>query len=201
MKSYHGWAIGVAAVFAPWALVSASGAAGAGGPESSPTAAYASSMRTRLNIDYGATRAFIQSAAQHNAIEMAAAQYAIANSQNPSVKQLARRVLSTASRSNDQLLNLASTYGIAMPTYPTSAELQRLQGLRNKRGAQFDAAYARFMANEYTPELERFVRAAGSSSIDPGASRYANSALPMMQDTLQRTNRLLASIERSDPAA
>jgi putative membrane protein len=140
------------------------------------------------------TTTFIQRTAEDNAAEMVAAQYAIANSRSPVVRKLARRILATGSKSNDRLLDLATRLGATMPSYPTSNQLFMLNALGTEKGAKFDSAYAVFMANEHTQDVERFVRAAGSSNIAPSVRRYAQKSLPVMQDTLQRANRLLASL-------
>jgi putative membrane protein len=83
--------------------------------------------------------------------------------------------------------------GITMPTYPNSDQLRALNALHTDRGAQFDAAYARLMADEHTQALARFKRAAQNSRIDPAVRRFAQTSLPVMQDDLQQANRLVAS--------
>ena len=124
---------------------------------------------------------------------MAAAQYAISNSRSPDVIDFARRILATRSKSSDELHDLAIRLGATMPTYPTSAQLRTLDALHAQSGTQFDAAYARFTADQRTRALALFKRAAASSDIDPAVRKYAENALPMMQETLQRANKLLAS--------
>lgn len=169
----------------------------AGAPSNLGHSALPSAMAAGTSINHDtvaqATSSFIVQTAQDDAAEMVAAQYAMANSRSPDVRQFARHILSSKSHSTDELRDLAAKLGITMPSYPTSKQLRTLKALHTDTGATFDASYAQFMANEHTSALARFKRAAQSSTIDPAVRKFAQDSLPSMQDTLQQANRLLAS--------
>lgn len=208
MHARCGQAVGIAALIAAaacstWALGSAADAraqpiaVAATAPHPGDTNLLGSGVvsgTSQGGVVLRATTHFIHRAAEDNAAEMIAAQYAVANSRDAMVRKLARHILAMRSKANDQILDLASRLGATMPTYPTSNQLLALNALRVKKGPTFDRAYAQFMANEHTQELERYVRAAQSARIAPAVRRYAQASLPMMQDTLQRANRLFASM-------
>jgi putative membrane protein len=170
---------------------------GAGASSSQGHSALPSGMAAGTSINHDTvkqeTSSFIVQTAQVNAAELVAAQYAIAKSSSPDVKQFANHILSSRSHVTNELRDLASKRGISMPTYPTSAQLRTLDTLHQETGAKFDKTYAQFMSNEHTTALARFKRAAQSNTIDPEVRTFAQNSLPSMQDTLQQANRLLAS--------
>ncbi len=169
----------------------------AGAPSSQGHTTLPSGMAAGTSINHDTvmqnTTTFIVLTGQENAAELAAAQYATANSSSPDVKEFANHILMSKSHVTNELRDLAAKLGINMPTYPTTAQLRALDTLHHERGATFDAAYAQFMASEHTSAVARFKRAAQSDSIDSGVRRFAQDSLPSMQDTLQQANRLVAS--------
>lgn len=201
------------AIAAGLAIAASAGSAGAWSMDQSPdappdsTAAGAASSQGHSTLPSGMaagtsvnhdtvkqqTSAFIVQSAQDNAAELAAAQYALAKSQSPDVKQFASHILANKSHWSDELRDLAAKRGISMPSYPTSHQSRALNTLHSESGAKFDAAYAQFMANEHASALARFKRAAQNSALDPQVRRFAQNSLPSMQDTLQQANRLVAS--------
>lgn len=169
----------------------------AGAPSSQGHTALPSGMAAGTSVNHDTvmqnTTTFVVQTAQVNAAELSAAQYAIAKSSSPDVKQFANHILASRAHVTNELRDLAAKLGISMPTYPTTDQLRELNTLHSETGAKFDAAYSRFMANEHTTALARFKRAAQSNAIDPGVRQFAQNSLPSMQDTLQRANRLVAS--------
>lgn len=202
MKLSHALAVcGLAIAAAAWSMDQSPDvppdSTAAGAPSDPGHSALPSGMAAGTSINHDTvmrnTTTFIVQTGQENAAELAAAQYAIANSSSPDVQQFAHHILASKSHVTNELRDLAAQLGINLPTHPTTAQLRALDTLHHERGTTFDAAYAQFMANEHTTAVGRFERAAQSDSIDPGVRRFAQNSLPSMQDTLQRANRLVAS--------
>jgi putative membrane protein len=207
MKSSHLIAAGTLALAASALSIPASAmdqspdappdATASGAPSSQGHGALPSGMAAGTSVNHDTvmqnTATFLVQTAQDDAADMAAAQYAEANSRSPDVKQFASEVLASKSHSTDELRDVAAKLGINMPTYPTTEQLRALNTLHDETGAKFDAAYAQFMADEHTTALARFKRAAQSNALDPTVRRFAQNSLPSMQDRLQRANRLVAS--------
>ena len=169
----------------------------AGAPSSQGHTTLPSGMAAGTSVNHDTvkqeTTTFIVQTAQDNAAELAAAQYAIAKSSSPDIKQFANHIIDNRSHVTNELRDLAAKLGISMPTYPTSEQLRSLNTLHSETGTTFDTAYAKFMANTHTTAVARFKHAAQSNSLDPQVRQFAQNSLPSMQDTLQQANRLVAS--------
>ena len=159
----------------------------AGAPSSQGHTTLPSGMAAGTSVNHDTvkqeTTTFIVQTAQDNAAELAAAQYAIAKSSSPDIKQFANHIIDNRSHVTNELRDLAAKLGISMPTYPTSEQLRSLNTLHSETGTTFDTAYAKFMANTHTTAVARFKHAAQSNSLDPQVRQFAQPALKTPRST------------------
>lgn len=171
------------------------GAATPGTTRTSPSTGTQSTYQSGTLSAAGAvTDNFIKGVSQSNNAEMATAQYALANSQNPQVKLFAQQMLADHGKAERALQDLASRRGITVPTDIDMQHKQAVDSLQRRRGTDFDLAYARAMVKDHQQVAALFKQTAQNQHVDADLRGFAQQLLPTIQDHLTMANRMLDAI-------
>jgi putative membrane protein len=167
------------------------------GSESSPDAASSSHQQASAHSHMGDgasdasgadPAAFVTKAAQGGLTEVAVSKAAAATSQDEKVRQFADQMVRDHSKANDELTSLAKSKGLQVPTSLDAEHQAIVQKLSNKKGADFDAAYAKQMQEDHAKTVALFQSATKSS--DPDLAAFAKKTLP----TLTQHKRMAADL-------
>lgn len=122
---------------------------------------------------------FIEDAAHSGLMEVELGRYAQQNAQNPRVKNYAAMMVKDHSKANDELKALAAQKNITVPTALDDKHMEKMNDMKEKRGAEFDKAYMNEMADEHEKDVDKFKRHAENGN-DPDIKAFAAKTLPIL---------------------
>lgn len=99
---------------------------------------------------------FVVTAAEGGMMEVQLGQLAQRNSKSPKVKQFAKMMVDDHSKANTELKALASSKTIAIPDSLGQSKREKFNEFMNKKGADFDKAYAEFMVEDHKKDIDNF---------------------------------------------
>jgi putative membrane protein len=140
-----------------------------------------------------ADRKFMDKAAQGGMAEVEMGQLAEQNAQNPNVKAFGKRMVEDHTKANDQLKQLASQKGVALPTSLDAKEQATKNRLSKLQGAAFDKAYMKDMVADHQQDVAEFKKAS-SSAHDADLKNWASETLPTLQSHLQEAEKIDANV-------
>ena len=134
---------------------------------------------------------FVLNAAQSDQYEIAAAQLALGQSQNPAVRSFAQAMAEDHARMNTALRE-AGSIRLAFPTASNEQRSSRNAGSPSKlRGPTFDRAYLKQQILAHTQALA-VEKSYATSGLDKNLTRIARSAIPVIQHHLEMATQLEA---------
>ena len=144
---------------------------------------------------------FMKDAAVGGLTEVKLGQLAEQRAGSDAVKQFGKRMAIDHGKANDELKQLASQKGVALPP-----DLDRShQGLYDKlaklNGADFDRAYMKEMVKDHDKDVKAFRKQADSGK-DPDVKSWASKTLPTLQEHQQQAKQVAAGVQgKSNPTA
>jgi len=144
---------------------------------------------------------FMKDAAVGGMTEVKLGQLAEQKAASDGVKQFGKRMATDHGKANDELKQLASQKGVALPM-----DLDRShQGLYDKlaklNGADFDRAYMKEMVKDHDKDVKAFRKQADSGK-DPDVKSWASKTLPTLQEHQQQAKQVAAGLQgKGSPAA
>jgi len=140
-------------------------------------------------------------AAEANLAEVKLGELAEQRAASDSVKQFGKRMATDHQKAYDELKQIASQKGVAVPTALDRGH-QRLYDRQAKlSGADFDRAYMKDMVKEHDRDVKAFRKEADAGK-DPDVRSWAAKTLPTLQEHQQQAKQVLASVQgKSSPAA
>lgn len=132
-----------------------------------------------------ASEEFLNSLAQDQLLEVAAAQLAVRKSANPQITQYAQQLISDHTQYSPQLLQLAEQKGTAFPTDLDRDSRTTLDQLSQLQGTAFDRAYVQQTIetnNHIINNLQQTAETIDDSAIQTFISQF----LPIQQQHLQQ---------------
>ena len=97
-------------------------------------------------------------------------------------------------KSNNELSQLATTKGIAVPTETDDHHKQKAQELSRKSGAEFDKAYMAAMVEDHQKTVADFEKMS-QSAADPDLKTWTTNTLPALRDHLKMAQDLAAKVK------
>jgi putative membrane protein len=161
-----------------------SGAAMSAMPGGAGSAGSMSSSAAGAKALSSGDRSFVQKAAIGGLAEVQLGNLAQQKASNDAVKQFGARMVEDHSKANDELKQIASAKGIAVPSAPDKkheADMNRLQKLS---GAAFDKAYMSHMVDDHKHDVAEFKKEAGSGK-DADLKGFAAKTLPTLEEHLK----------------
>lgn len=99
------------------------------------------------------------------------------------VKDFGNMMVTDHSKANDQLIALAKTKNITLPTAPNSDDQKTIDELSKKSGSDFDKAYVDNMVADHKKDIKGFQNASQNCK-DADIKAFATNTLPTLQKHL-----------------
>lgn len=144
---------------------------------------------TALAADSAQDANFVQQASIGGMAEVQAGQVAVAQATMPSVKQFGRTMVMQHSKNNQQLMTLAKSRGLSVPSDLDGAHKAEAVALKNTTGTNFDSAY---ITNQIAGHkaMAQVMKTEIQSGTDPELKSFAEKTLPVVQDHLKMAEAL-----------
>jgi putative membrane protein len=146
-------------------------------------------------------RRFIEQAAQANAFEIEASQWAQRSAEHDEVKRYARLMVQDHTGVATQLKTLAAAKGVDLPADLSVSHARTLKAIQAETGERLDQDYADQVAvAAHEDAVELFVQAAEQSK-DPEVKAFAQQTLPSLKAHLDAGMALRKSLAASGKAS
>lgn len=122
---------------------------------------------------------FATNAADAGLAEIDLANLAIAKTSNNDIKAYANMMLKDHGAANDELMALAKSKNITLPTTTSSEHQKSKNELNEKSGAEFDKAYAKLLEEDHVKVLA-FMEHEARKGTDPDLKAFASKMVPII---------------------
>lgn len=125
-------------------------------------------------------QSFVEQATQAGLTEVQLGKIAMTRSNNTDIRSFGSRMVQDHGKANAELATAARGIGLRAPTTLDAEHRAIVEGLSARSASEFDAAYARQMAEDHAKAVDLFKFAASSSDLGPNLSGFAAKALPTL---------------------
>jgi len=181
------------------AFLVAAGAAPAQGTSNSSSSTSSMKAGTSASVP-AADKAFAEKAAIGGMAEVQMGKMAQQKGSSDQVKQFGGRMVDDHSKANDELKQIASAKGIALPTDLDAKHKSKMDKMEKLSGAQFDRAYMDDMVADHKEDVAEFKKQA-SSGKDSDLKAFAAKTLPTLEDHLKMAQSTDAAVKGSKSAS
>jgi len=129
-------------------------------------------------------RNFMMDAAMGGLEEVELGRVAAQKGTSDAVKQFGQRMVDDHSKANSELMSLASSKGITLPTALDEKHQKEVTKLSAMSGAEFDRAYSKMMLSDHNKDVSEFEKQS-TKGTDPDLKAFAGKTLPTLQEHLQ----------------
>ena len=129
-------------------------------------------------------RNFIMEAAMGGLLEVELGRVAAQQGMSEAVKQFGQRMVDDHSKANTELMSLASSKGITLPTELDEKHREHVTKLSAMSGADFDRAYTREMLTDHRKDVSEFEKQS-MRGTDADLKAFATKTLPTLQEHLR----------------
>ena len=136
---------------------------------------------------------FIKDAAQGNEAEVQLGKLALEKATSPDVKQLGQHLQTDHTKANQDLMQLAQTKGVTLPTEPPRKEERLADRLQDKSGSDFDKAFAEHAIKDHQKDIQKYEKAMQNSK-DADLKAYIEKCLPVLRQHLQMARNAGAAV-------
>lgn len=127
---------------------------------------------------------FITKAAVGGMTEVQLGSIAQKNAASDQVKAFGARMVRDHSAANEELKQVASAKGLALPTALDKSHQKDVDKFSKLSGADFDKKYTKYMVSDHKEDIDDFGKAAKSAK-DAEVKGFATKTLPVLQMHLQ----------------
>jgi len=132
---------------------------------------------------------FMTKAAQGGMAEVQLGQLAQQNGESQQVKDFGQRMVTDHSKANDELKQLATQEGVALPTSLDAKDEATMKRLEKLHGAAFDKAYMRDMVNDHRKDVAEFKHEAKTGN-NQAVKDWASKTLPTLESHLSEAEKV-----------
>jgi putative membrane protein len=129
-------------------------------------------------------KTFATEAAHGGLAEVQLGQLAEQKATSSQVKEFAQRMVKDHTQANQELMQLAKTEKLNLPTQLDAKHKSEVARLSAMSGNAFDTAYMQYMIQDHKQTVADFQKQAQSGS-DPALKSFAEKYLPIIQQHLQ----------------
>ncbi len=129
-------------------------------------------------------RKFLMDAAMAGLKEVELGRWAAQKGSSDAVKQFGQRMVDEHRQANTELMTLATSKGITLPTALDEKHQRDVTKLSARSGAEFDRAYSKMMLSEHKKAVSDFEKQTNRGA-DPDLKAFATKTLPALQEHLQ----------------
>jgi putative membrane protein len=134
-------------------------------------------------------RDFVMDAAMGGMMEVELGRIAAQNGASDAVKQFGQRMVDDHSKANEELMTLATSKGITLPTTLDEKHKEHLTKFSSMTGADFDRAYGKEMLSDHRKDVSEFEKQS-TKGTDPDLKAFATKTLPTLREHLQMAESL-----------
>jgi predicted outer membrane protein len=145
--------------------------------------------RINVQIDQQFEQDWIKHAMSGNQFEVQLGQLVSGKSQDPSVKQLAQRLVQDHQKAADQLKQVAQQMNVPVSDELMPAHRAKLEAFQQKQGQMLDLAFVFCAIGDHTQGTLEYQFVA-QNTPSPQLKQYASQTLPHLVDHLQMARRL-----------
>lgn len=132
---------------------------------------------------------FVMDAAMGGMMEVELGRLAAQRGSSEAVKTFGQRMVDDHSAANQELMSVASSKGMTLPTALDEKHQQDVTKLSAMSGAEFDRAYAKMMLKDHEKDVKEFERQSTRAS-DPDIRAFVTKTLPTLQQHLEMAKTL-----------
>ena len=140
-----------------------------------------------------ADKEFVMATAAGGMGEVQMGQVAAQKALSPEVKAYAQRMVTDHTKANDELSQLATLKGLALPTDTDQPHKDAAQHVAGLSGAAFDKAYMTHMVEDHQKTVADFERQS-TSATDADLKTWASKTLPTLQDHLRQAQTIAGKL-------
>ncbi len=128
--------------------------------------------------------AFLKKVNGANLAEAGFTPVVLKNSQSPSAKEFAQRMVHDHMNANDAVKALAAKKNVTLPGVAPAAARAKVNSMRHEKGKTFDADYKTVMIADHHEAIALF-REEVKKGTDPDVKAFASKTLPTLQEHLK----------------
>lgn len=134
-------------------------------------------------------RNFLMDAAMGGMLEVELGRLATQQGASDAVKQFGQRMVDDHSKANQELMTLAQSKGITLPTEIDEKHKKDMTKLSGLSGAEFDREYGKMMLSDHRKDVSEFEKQS-TRGTDPDLKAFAGKTLPTLQEHLRMAESL-----------
>jgi putative membrane protein len=134
-------------------------------------------------------RDFIMDAAMGGMEEVELGKVAAQQGMSAEVKQFGQRMVDDHSQANSELMSLASSKGITLPTELDQKHRSEVTKLSGMSGADFDREYTKMMVSDHRKDVSEFEKQS-TKGTDADLKAFATKTLPTLREHLRMAEAL-----------
>ena len=134
-------------------------------------------------------RDFLMDAAMGGLVEVELGRRAVQQGASDAVKKFGQRMVDDHRKTNTELMTLATSKGITLPTEIDEKHRGEMRKIANMTGADFDRAYAKMMLSDHKKDVSAFEKQS-TKGTDADLKAFATTALPTLKEHLQMAEAL-----------
>lgn len=131
-----------------------------------------------------ADKKFLEKAATGGMMEVQLGEMAQQKAASEQVKEFGKRMAEDHGKANDELKQIASAKGAALPASVDKSAQKDLQKFEKLSGADFDRQYMKHMVDDHKKDVSDFQKQAKSAK-DPEVKDFAAKTLPTLQEHMK----------------
>ena len=128
---------------------------------------------------------FMMTAAAGGMAEVELGRLALERASSDAVKQYAQRMVDDHTKANQDLMQVALTKGVTLPTGPDAKHMALMDRLRRMSGADFDRTYIKEAGVKDHQNMEKLFRNETTKGKDADVMAFASRTLPAVQEHLR----------------
>lgn len=132
---------------------------------------------------------FAMMAAMGGMEEVEMGRLAVEKGASDEVRQFGQRMVDDHSKANQELMQIASSKGMTLPTALDAKHQADMQKMSALSGEAFDKAYVKMMVKDHKKDVGEFQKES-TRGADPEIKAFAASTLPTLQEHLQMIQRI-----------
>ncbi len=132
---------------------------------------------------------FIMDAAMGGMMEVELGRVAAQKGMSDAVKQFGQRMVDDHSQANSELMSLASSKGITLPTELDAKHRAQVTKFSTMSGAELDREYTKMMVSDHRKDVSEFEKES-TRGTDADLKAFASKTLPTLQEHLRMAEAL-----------
>lgn len=139
-------------------------------------------------------RKFMMDAAAGGMAEVEMGRLALEKASSDDVKKYAQQMIDDHTKANEELMQVASTKGVTLPSGPDAKHMALMQKMRGMSGAEFDRMYIKESGVNDHAKMEKLFQKESTGGKDADARAFAAKTLPTVQMHLKMARDMSGSM-------